>query len=58
MNLVMLSANHSGKIAQRPNIENKKRRLPEGRRRFFDHEIERGIALSLAGLAATYSPRA
>jgi hypothetical protein len=29
------------------------------KRRFFDHDIsQRGIALSLAGLAATYSPRA
>src|SRR5438270_855714 len=26
---------------------NKKRRLPEGRRRFFDHEIERGFAFVL-----------
>jgi hypothetical protein len=39
-------------------LKTKKRRLPEGRRRFFDHDVERGIALSLAGLAATYSPRA
>jgi hypothetical protein len=30
---------------------------PEGNG-VFDHDIERGITLSLAGLAATYSPRA
>ena len=36
----------------------KKRRLPEGRRRFLIMKSKRGIALSLAGLAATYSPRA
>jgi hypothetical protein len=47
-----------GLFRNSPAPKTKKRRLPEGKRRFFDHEIERGIALSLAGLAATYSPRA
>jgi hypothetical protein len=31
---------------------------PRGSGVLFDHDTQRGIALSLAGLAATYSPRA
>jgi hypothetical protein len=59
MNLAMLSANRGGKSHGLSNVENKKRRLPEGKAAFcYNHDTQRGIALSLAGLAATYSPRA
>jgi hypothetical protein len=38
--------------------QNKNAAFPKESGVLFDHDTQRGIALSLAGLAATYSPRA
>ena len=63
----MLGAEDVGKMQQRTRVDhnvqieehqNEKRRLRFRKAAFLISNIERGSFLSLAGLAATYSPRA
>jgi hypothetical protein len=55
---IMAEKNQRRRAATKQMGSQTKRRLPEGSGVLFDHDAQRGIALSLAGLAATYSPRA